>query len=245
MPRHVGIVGCSPPGAALCYELICNQASLLSSNCDTRIEVSVHSHAFSDYMRYIEADDWAAVSRLMLSSADKLASVGAEFLIAPCNTIHKVLDLVAAQSPRPWLHIATEVAAEAKRRGFKCVALLGTTLLMKGDIYASQFERFGVAYRIPDDNECKRLDQFIFKEMVAGKFTGEAQRYVLNLVEDLRSRGCDAAGLCCTELPILLAHSDLSLPVLDSTRCLATAAVSMIRGPLPFVGEPAGFAANI
>jgi aspartate racemase len=83
-------------------------------------------------MRYIEADGWMRVSRLMLSSAGTLASVVAEFLIAPCNTIHKVMDLVSAQSLRPWLHIATEMAAESKRCGFKCVALLGTSLMMHG-----------------------------------------------------------------------------------------------------------------
>jgi len=205
----------------------------------------MHSHAFSDYMGYIEANDWMSVSRLMLSSADKLASAGAEFLIAPCNTIHKVLELVAAQSSRPWLHIATEVAAESKRRGFKCVALLGTSLLMQGDIYSSEFERLGIAHRIPKDSECKRLDQYIFKEMVVGQFTNEAKDYVMDLVRDLRSRGCDAAGLCCTELPLLLAHSDLPLPVLDSTRCLASAAVSMIRESLPLISSSAGVAANI
>lgn len=97
------------------------------------------------------------------------------------------------------------------------------------NIYSSQFERFRVAYRVPDDDECKCLDQFIFKEMAVGKFTTEAQRYVMNWMGDLCSCGCDAAGLCCTELPILLADSEAPLPVLDSTRCLASAAVSLIR----------------
>jgi aspartate racemase len=125
--HHVGIIGCSPPGAALCAELICTQASELARGSNARVEVSMHCHAFSEYMRHIDADDWTGVSELMLSSAHKLASIGAEFLLAPCNTIHRVFDLVTAQSPRPWLHIAAQVAAECKRRGFRRVALLGTS----------------------------------------------------------------------------------------------------------------------
>jgi aspartate racemase len=124
VPRHVGIVGCSPPGAALCYEVISSELSALARSSSIDLEVSMHSHSFSEYMRYIEGNDWASVSRLMSSSAHRLASVGAEFLVVPCNTIHKVFDLVAAESSLPWLHIAAEVAAESKRRGFKRVALL-------------------------------------------------------------------------------------------------------------------------
>jgi len=245
VPRHVGIVGCSPPGAALCYEVISNELSALARSSSIDLEVSMHSHAFTEYMRYIEGNDWASVSRLMLSSGNKLADVGAEFLVAPCNTIHKVFDLVTAESPLPWLHIAAEVAVECWRRGFKRLALLGTSLIMEGDIYSSQFERLGIEYRIPSRDECKRLDQFIFEEMVQGNFTIEAQRYVTDLIGELRSRGCDAAGLCCTELPILLAHADPPLPVLDSTRCLAEAAINRIRESLPSITSSRCVGANM
>jgi aspartate racemase len=90
---------------------------------------------------------------------------------------------------------------------------------MRGDIYRFQLQRAGVVFQIPRDDECQRLDRFIFEEMVLGKFTREARQYVMNLVGELRSRGCDAVGLCCTEL---------SLPALDSTQCRAMAAVKRL-----------------
>ena len=64
-------------------------------------------------------NDWAGVAELMLSSAEKLAKAGADFLI--CSRQHRApgLRLVEHRSPRPWLHIAVEVANEAKRRGYK------------------------------------------------------------------------------------------------------------------------------
>jgi aspartate/glutamate racemase len=139
-PSHVGIVGCSPPGAALCFEIISSRAGMSRRP----FEVSMHSHAFSNYMNSIGAQDWDGVAQLMLSSARKLERVGAEFLIAPCNTIHQAFDRVAGESPLPWLHIADEVALEAQRIGYKRVALLGTKFMMEGPVYPSYFSRCGI-----------------------------------------------------------------------------------------------------
>ena len=124
--QHIGIVGCSPPGAALCYQTICMEGANSASGGLSSPQVSMHSYPLSEYMRRIEAGDWEDVADLMLSSAEKLASIGAQILIAPCNTIHRAFELVEPRSPLPWLHIAKEVATEAKRLGYRKVALLGT-----------------------------------------------------------------------------------------------------------------------
>ncbi len=89
-------------------------------------EVSLHSHSLAEYMKHIDKDDWAGVAELMISSAAKLARAGADFLICPDNTIHQAFDLVEHRSPRPWLHIAREVAKEAHRGQFRRLAVLGT-----------------------------------------------------------------------------------------------------------------------
>jgi aspartate racemase len=231
-------MACSPPGAALCYELISNELSLLQKDSAATLEVSMHAFPLSEYMRCIEIDNWMGVARLMLSSTEKLAAVGADFVVAPCNTIHKAFDQVAASSPLPWLHIGAETAAEAKHRGSQCVALLGTSLTLESNIYSSQFDRLGVRYRIPKKSDRERLDRFIFDEMVRGQFTSEARQYVLELTDDLRSQGCDAVGLCCTELPILMASVDLPLSALDSTRALAAAAVKRVAESQPQPSKP-------
>src|SRR5215510_858190 len=231
MAQHIGIVGCSAPGAALCYETICMEGAALAGENQARPEVSMHTHPFSEYMRRIKAGDWQAVAELMLSSAEKLASIGAEFIVAPCNTIHYAFESVAARSPLPWLHIAEEVAVEANRLGYRRVALLGTKLIMEAPIYPSKLAQAGIERLIPEAPERERINHLIFEEMVFGNFTPEARRYCLGLVERLRNRGCDAVGLCCTELPLLLRGplllrvEDVSLPLLDSTRILARAAL--------------------
>jgi aspartate racemase len=116
MSRHIGIVGCSAEGAALCYRTICVEGALLLGATHAHPEVSMHTHSLADYVACLERGDWLGVAELMLSSAAKLARAGAEFLICPDNTIHQALPHVLPRSPLPWLHIAEVVAAEAAAR---------------------------------------------------------------------------------------------------------------------------------
>src|ERR1700710_2464964 len=118
MPQHVGIVACSAEGAALCYRSICVAGADLFGPHD-HPEISLHTHSLAEYMKCIDRDDWNGVGELMLSSAAKLASIGADFLICPDNTIHQALPLIEARLPLRWLHIAEAVAAQAVGRGFK------------------------------------------------------------------------------------------------------------------------------
>ncbi len=139
---HIGIVACSTEGAALCYRTISHEGEKMIGRHD-HPEVSLHSFSLAQYMKSINSGDWAGVAELMLASAEKLAKAGADFLICPDNTIHQAFDLVEHRSPRPWLHIAREVAAEAKKRGHKRLAVLGTKYLMEGPVYRDGVEGGG------------------------------------------------------------------------------------------------------
>src|SRR3954468_23740092 len=157
---HIGIVACSTEGAALCYRTISLEGSRVLGRHD-HPEVSLHSHSLAQYMKSIDAQDWAGVAQLMLSSAEKLAKAGADFLICPDNTIHQAFDLVEHRSPRPWLHIAREVAAEAKSRQYKKLGVLGTSYLMEGPVYRTALQRDRIEHRTPGPEQRKRINQII------------------------------------------------------------------------------------
>ncbi len=57
-------------------------------------------------------------------------------------------------------------------------------------------------------------------------FREGSRLYFNEVVADLRSRGCDAVVLGCTEIPLLVSPADCPLPTLDSTRLLARAAIA-------------------
>lgn len=229
MPLHIGIVACSAEGAALCYRTICLEGAAVMGR-HAHPEVSMHTHPLADYMRYIYSDDWQGVADLMLSSAEKLARIGADFLICPDNTIHRAFELVEPRSPRPWLHIVEEVAAEAGRHNFRRLALLGTRYTMEGPVYPAKLDAAGIEHAIPTAEERQCVDQIIMDELVYAKFAPQSLSYFLEVIGRLKAAGCDAVVLGCTEIPLLVTPECSPLPTLDSTRILARAAVRKAVG---------------
>jgi aspartate racemase len=166
----------------------------------------------------------------MLESARKLQSVGADFLLCPDNTIHHAMSFVLSESPLPWLHIVEEVAAEAQRRGFNKLAITGTRVTMEGTVYPEVLRRAGIEYRTPSPLDREKIDKIIFDELVNGIFRSESLGVFRAIIERLKTEGCDAVVLGCTEIPLLVQPESSPLPVLDSTRLLARAAIRRAIG---------------
>lgn len=224
MTQHIGIVACSAEGASLCYRTICVEgASLLGPH--RHPEVSMHTHPLGEYMERIYRGDWEGVGELMLSSAGKLAAIGADFLVCPDNTIHQALPHVEARSPLPWLHIAEVVAAQAAQRGFKRLGLTGTRYLVESDVYPEKLAARGLRYLRPNASGREAIDRIIMDELVYGVFTPEAVAVFQQIIGRLKDEGCDAVVLGCTEIPLLMNDANSPLPTLDSTRLLARAAL--------------------
>jgi aspartate racemase len=225
MLKHIGIVACSYEGAALCYRTICKEGSALLGK-HAHPEVSLHTHPLSEYMKFIEANDWAGVAELMLSSADKLSKIGADFLICPDNTIHQSFSMVTEKCSIPWLHIAGEVTKTAIEKKYKKVGILGTKFLMEGPVYPEKFKEKNIQYAIPDEEQRININRIIFDELVYGIIKENSKNYFLSVISELKNIGCDAVVLGCTEIPLIVLPEESSLPVLDSTRLLARAALN-------------------
>jgi len=224
MPKHIGIVACSAEGAALCYRTVCSEAPAIMGT-HMHPEVSMHTFPLGDYMEHIYKNDWEGVGRLMAASARKLVQIGADFAICPDNTIHQAFATAQRESPIPWLHIAEVVADDAAGHGFRHLGITGTKYLMEGPVYREKLGARGIAHTIPGEAQRVRLNQIIFDELVNMKFTDESRAYFSAVIDDLKSQGCDAVVLGCTEIPLLVSDTDSSLPTLDSTRLLARAAL--------------------
>ena len=224
MPKHIGIVACSAEGAALCYRTVCTEGAQFMGEHD-HPEVSMHTHSLAEYMKCIHRSDWSGVGDLMLSSADKLAKVGAEFLICPDNTIHQAMPYVRPRSPLPWLHIAEVVAEEAVARDFKNLGITGTKYLVNSDVYPEKLNARGLQYIRPRDDERDEINRIIMEELVCGIFKPEAVGYFQGVIGQMKEQGCDAVVLGCTEIPLVMNDSNSPLPTLDSTRLLARAAL--------------------
>jgi aspartate racemase len=224
MPQHIGIVACSAEGAALCYKTICVEgARFLGPHAHP--EVSLHTHSLADYVDCLDRGDRPGVARLMLSSARKLASAGADFLICPDNTIHQAMGHVLPQSPLPWLHIAEVVADEAVARGFKRIGITGTNWLVDSNVYPEKLGARGLGFLKPTDDERDEIGRIIMDELVQSRFTPQAVATFQRVMGRMKGEGCDAVVLGCTEIPLIMNDANSPLPTLDSTRLLAQAAL--------------------
>ncbi len=224
-PLHIGIVACSAEGAALCFRTICTEGPAVLGP-HGHPEVSLHAPSLSHYVRCLDRNDWTGVGELMLASARKLADGGAAFLICPDNTIHQALPMIEARSPLPWLHIAEVVAAEAARRRFRRIGILGTRWLVDSDVYPSKLLQHGLEFVRPGAADRDAISRIIMDELVAGVFRPEAVAYHQAVIGRLEEEGCDAVVLGCTEIPLIISDANSSLPTLDSTRLLARAALA-------------------
>jgi aspartate racemase len=224
MAQQIGIVGVSAEGAALCYRTICLEGERYLGQYD-HPEVSMHTHSLAEYMKRIERDDWAGVGELMLSSADKLAKAGARFLICPDNTVHQAFGYVEPRSPLPWIHIADVVADEAVARDFRRLGITGTKYLVTSDVYPERLKPHGVDHLRPEVDEREEINRIIFDELAYGVTTPDAVAYFQGVITRMKSGGCDAVVLGCTEIPLLMNDANSPLPTLDSTRLLARAAL--------------------
>lgn len=228
-PQHIGIVACSAEGAALCYRNICSAAAQLMGP-HQHPEISLHGLPLVDYVDCLEQHDMAGVTELMLHSARKLASVGADFLICPDNTIHQAMPWVLAQSPLPWLHIAEVVAEHAQTLGAHHVGLTGTQWLVESEVYPEALSKHGLTYQRPTTEQTQEINRIIVEELVYGEFKPESIRYFQQLIEQFKIQGCDAVILGCTEIPLIINNDNAALPCLDSTRLLAHAALKYSLG---------------
>ena len=224
MSKHIGIVGCSAEGAALCYRTVCLEgAQFLGTH--NHPEVSMHTHPLSRYVDYLDAADWEGVAELMLSSANKLAAAGADFLVCPDNTIHQVMARVLPRSPLPWLHIAEVVAAQARQQGLRKLGITGTRWLVDSSVYPDKLGEAGLGWLRPSPEDRDEVDRIIMEELVRGVIRPEAVTSLRAVIGRMKEAGCDGVVLGCTELPLIMDDDNSPLPTLDSTRLLARAAL--------------------
>lgn len=224
MAQHIGVVGVSVEGALLCYRTICLEGEQYLGKFD-HPQVSMHTHSLAEYMKCVERGDWNGVGDLMLSSAQKLARAGADFLICPDNTVHQAFAYVEARSPLPWIHIADVVGDEAQARSFRRLALTGTKYLVASDVYPERLGTRGLEYVRPSDDDREEINRIIFDELQDGTITPSAVASFQRAIGRMKEQGCDAVVLGCTEIPLIMNDGNSPLPTLDSTRLLARAAL--------------------
>ena len=230
--KHIGILAHSFEGATLCYHETCIEG-VRRLGAHLHPEITLTGVAMHFMMNAYENGDHDAVRRLFEEDIRKLAAAGADFFICPDNTAHIALELDGRPFAIPCLHIGEIVAETALQEGRRRIAILGTNYTMTGPVYPGALGRRGIGWVVPDDEDRAVIHRVIFDELCLGQFKDSSRDAYVRIVEKLADQGCDAVALVCTEVPLLITADVSPLPVLDSTRLLASAAVDVALGERP------------
>lgn len=232
--HHIGILAHSFEGAGLCYRTACLDA-VRRLGPHLHPEITMTGIAMHFMLPAYERGDLRTIRSLFEADVAKLAAAGADFFICADNTAHIALESEGEPFAIPCLHIGEVVAEQAKKEGRRKVGILGTDWTMTGPVYPAALGRRGIGWDIPDPADRKLVHDVIFDELCLGEFRDSSRRAYGEIIGKLAARGCDAVALVCTEIPLLIAAETSPLPILDSTRLLAAAAVEAAIGdrPLP------------
>ena len=224
--KTIGLIGgMSWESSKLYYEFLNTSIKeiLGGSHSAKCIMVSVD---FADIERLTFKGDWEAIGELMKEAAQQLERAGADIILLCTNTIHLVSHYISENVSVPFMHIATSTGEAIEGLGLKKVALLGTKFTMEKEFYTNTLTNdFGLDVLIPAANGRQVVHDIIYTELVKGQFTTSSKQKVVEIIKELQSKGAQGIILGCTELPILISPSDVSIPMFDTGKIHAHKAV--------------------
>jgi aspartate racemase len=179
------------------------------------------------------AGRWDEATFLMIDAAQRLERSGADFFLLCTNTMHRMADAVSAAVDIPLLHIADATAERIRARDIKIVGLLGTAFTMEQDFYKGRLRsRFGLDVLVPDGDDRTLVHRIIYDELVQGRIEQNSRDAYRAVIRRLVERGAQAVILGCTEIMLLVKPGDSLVPLFDTTRIHAEAAVDRALAPL-------------
>ena len=190
-------------------------------------ECIIYSVSFNEFVNNNVAGNWDGTYEIIAAACEKLKSAGAECIVLCANTAHAVADRLEQNLDLPLIHVITETAKEITKLGMTKVGLLGTKFTMEMDFYIDKMAASGVEAIIPASQDDRDFIQQTLKdELGKGILKEETKQRYLAIIEALITNGAQGIILGCTEIPLLLSQKDVSVPVFDTTKIHAQAAVN-------------------
>lgn len=229
--KTIGLIGGMSWESSLEYYRIINEAVKSRLGGFHSAQCVMYSVDFAEVEALQHRAEWSETARILSRAARGLEAAGADFLVLCTNTMHKVAAELEAAVRIPLLHIADPTAERIKSRGFRKVGLLGTRFTMEEGFYRGRLaEKHGLEVIVPESGDRETVHRVIYAELVAGRIEAASRAAFVSIIERLAGAGAEAVILGCTEIGLLVGEKDSPLPVFDTTRIHAEAAVNVALG---------------
>ncbi len=225
--QTIGLIGGMSWESSSEYYRIINQGVRDRLGPKASARLVLWSFDFAEIAALQAAGDWPALDALMVDAARRLEAAGAEALVICTNTMHKCAPAIEAASALPLIHIADPTAAALKADGHAKVGLLGTAFTMEQAFYRTRLEeQHGLEVLVPEAGDRAEVHRVIYEELVAGRIEASSREAYRAVIARLVARGATAVILGCTEIMLLVGPEDSAVPLYDTTRLHAEAAVA-------------------
>jgi aspartate racemase len=223
--KTIGLIGGMSWESTLEYYRIINEMVKEKLGGLNSAKILMYSVNFAEIAELQHKDEWSELSQILTDIAVKLENGGAEAVLICTNTMHKVADEVQKGINVPLINIIDVTAERIKNKGLKRVGLLGTKFTMEDEFYRKRLEKYGIQVLIPDEEGREVVHSVIYNELCVGVIKPESKEAYLKIIQDLSSKGAEGVVLGCTEIPLLIKQEDCDIPIFDTTRIHAEAAV--------------------
>jgi len=224
--KTIGMIGGMSWESSLEYYRIINEAVKQQLGDLHSAKSLMYSVDFADIEALQREGRWQEATQAMINAAKAVEAGGADFLIICTNTMHKMVDEVQRSIAIPLLHIADATAVEIKARGLHRLGLLGTRFTMEEEFYRGRLEeKYALDVLVPDRADREIVHRVIYDELVVGRIEPASKAEYLRIIATLAHAGAEGIILGCTEIGLLVSQADCSLPLFDTTRIHALAAV--------------------
>ncbi len=226
MMRTIGLLGgMSCESTAIYYRLI-NEGVRRRLGGLHSAKILLHSFDFAEVQALQNPMGWAQAGDMLARAGSSLEGAGADCLLICANLMHRVEPRVAAAITVPLLHIGDVTGVALKRQNAARPLLLATRPVMEEQFYKARLEeRFGVEVVVPESGDRAAVHAIVFEELVRGILSAPAKEKCLSIIARAQAAGADSVIFGCTEIGLLLAQGDLSVPIFDTAVLHARAAV--------------------
>lgn len=191
----------------------------------------MYSVDFAEIERLQHDGDWEKAGYRLAQAADALQRGGADFVLLCTNTMHKVADALQAPLHIPFLHIADPTAEKIRTTGLQTIGLLGTRFTMEESFYKNRLiDQHKLNVLTPPTADRDRVHEIIYGELVQGVIRSSSKDDYLAIIGRLITAGAQGIILGCTEIGLLIQDGDCPVPLFDTTRLHAEAAVAYALG---------------
>ncbi len=229
--KTIGLIGGMSWESSIEYYRIINEAVRDRLGALHSAKSLMYSVDFAEIEILQHEGRWDEATRLMIDAARRLENGGADFLLICTNTMHKLADAVQAEIGIPLLHIADATAEAVRGRELKAVGLLGTRFTMEEDFYRGRLvDRHGLRVLVPDAADRATVHRVIYEELVVGAIKPPSRTEYRRIIQALVAQGAEGIILGCTEIGLLVKAEDSPVPLFDTTRLHALAAVEFALG---------------